>query len=493
MKAKRLSITSEGSSNTREGYLIQNQTTLILFDPPSVIFDEEVEISDISDRKYIEIEVLKEYPENISSIFITNSNALSVFFTDSNVPIYLTEPVYKQMKERLRYYVSLGLVSKRRENNKRRTDGTKIVEMCTYKKISRRVKFIKYNQIIDFTYLSVLPQPAGISLGWIMYVITQGKERVCAYTYAVTGGASLSEPMAQQPKNIPLIINHLIDKNKPDIQTLTKTISEQSERTGPFVITMDILNCAVEMSLHILSVLKNRTIFVSHEGFKRIMQSYEMKRDVFASKFIEDSSILSTLFSTSRLKVLGTAKILEIIKTESSVILCDPLTQRLFYSDLPVIHLADYFGRFMGGISDALALKWPSAYYVNKHTLYKEQNKPSKPIESIAVDGHTVISDGAMHTIKLCNTEKIHKVTRNNSAVSLHFSGNLKETSAGLILECTESPLGTILNENTNNNYIVNDSIICSTNDAIYKIHEENGTVTVKRSKAIEKSGEPHL
>ncbi|KAI5189876.1 hypothetical protein NEMIN01_0739 [Nematocida minor] len=479
MKVKRLSI-CHSAQDSSSGYLVENENTSLLFDPPSVLMDSDIGIGDIVDRGHIEIEVLREYPANVSGIFLSNSVSLSVFFVESNIPIYLTDAIYVQLKERLKYYLSLGLVSRKKRTAQ---PHTRIVEISQYKKIARRIRLVKFNQIVPFTYMSIIPQPGGVSLGWVMYLMAQGRDKICAYMYGVPGGCSLSQEVKPQNTAVPLIVNRFVSKDKPDIQQLTKDISKMASSTDSFAITMDILSHSVEMALHILSLIKDRNVLVSHPGFKKTMQFYEIKKDLFSNRFVSDPTIISTLFSTARLKPLSLAKILRVLKKEKTVILCDFSFYGLFFRGMPALHLDDYSVRFMGDLNDALSLGWTSKVFTSARQSRTDLHNGSTEVAQIHTDAYEDISENAMHSIKICNTENIHRVGRNNETISLHFAGVFKEESAGLLLECKESPLEMIVSSGQVQKYIINDSVVYNTKDKLFKIKEENGTVDVKIAK----------
>ncbi|KAI5134045.1 hypothetical protein NEAUS06_0879 [Nematocida ausubeli] len=476
MKAKRLSIFHNGDS--QDGYLMETQNTSLLFDPPSVVLDKNIEIGSILDRKYIEIEVIKEYPPNIAGIFITNSNALSVFFIESNITIYLTDYIYLQMKERLKYYRSLGPVSQCTSVPQAHT---KIVSVAEYKDISKRIKIIRNNQIINFTYLSITARAAGTSLGWVMYDIAQGREKICAYTYGIPGGSSLSHEMKPQNQPTPLFVNQFRAASALTIQDLSKAVTTLSNSKESFVITMDVLSHSVEMALHILSLVKTRNIYVVHPGFKRIMQLYEMKRDVFAEKFVSEPSIISTLFTTPRLKPSSLFKASKTMASESIIILCEPTFYKLFYKSMPAIHLSDYGIKFTGCMEDVLKLPWISQLCLNK--LKKDcaiEEKISVPVEDVTEEG-LLIAESALFSIHLHNTHNINVVSKSKEGLSLHFAGDFKKDLIGLSLDCKESKLQNILSHNAASRLVVNSTLVCPVEDAVFKIKEEGGIVSVKK------------
>ncbi|KAI5126391.1 hypothetical protein NEPAR04_0440 [Nematocida parisii] len=482
MKVKRLSIAHNGT--TQDGYLMESHETSLLFDPPSKVLDSDVELCGISDRGYIEIEVIKEYPPDITGIFITNSNSLSVFFVESNVTIYLTDYIYLQMKERLKYYVSLGPITRKKHQPQ---PHTKIVSISEYKEISRRVKIIRHNQVINFTYLSITAQAAGLSLGWIMYAVAQDKEKICAYAYGIPGGSSLAHEMKPSKTPVSLIVNQFLDNKPKNIQDLSKEILALSLKKESFVVTMDILNHSVEMSLHILSLVKARNVYVAHPGFKKIMQLYEMKKDAFADRFMEESSITSTLFSTPRLNAASAHKISRALKEESIIILCEPSLYQLFFKNLPVIHLSDYCIKFIGNMEDALKLPWVEKLYVNpiarNHNLEK---KYDLPVEDTSKDG-ICVSEDKLYSIKIHNTHNIHVVSRSKDSLTLHFSGDFNENISGLSLDCKESKLQKILSHTIANRSVVNDTLVCDIDDKVFKIKEEGGVVQVRKEKPTSK------
>lgn len=483
MKAKKVSIST--SSNTHagiaNGYILESGCTSIMLDPPSVIIDSNIDINGIRNKDYVEIEVIKEYPSNLSGIFITNSKSLSVFFIDSNVPIYLTDVIYLQMKERLKYYVSLGPVSREKKMPQAHT---KIVRVSEYKKIEKRVKLIKYNQIIEFTYLSVIPQPAGISLGWIAYKIVQGRECLCVYAYGVPGRCSLAQEMKEQNCQVPLIVNRLVERNKPGIQELTKDILAMDRRDRSFVITMDVLNHSMEISLHVLSILKGTKILVSHSGFKKIRQMYEMKKEVFSNKFMLDPSVISTLFSTVRLQPSSPRDVYRISEKEKVVIFCDLSHYSFFYRKMDALHLKDYSVRFMGDREDALSLRWVSKLFTDEGTAQTPTDRHVE-IASIPEDTYEGIGEDALHRIKICNTENIHRMAETNGKYSFHFTGKLTEELSGIILKCKEPVLEHIINTQKAVKYIVGDSVLYRIKDKVFKITEDHGLVHIEGNSII--------
>ncbi|KAH9385735.1 uncharacterized protein NEMAJ01_0631 [Nematocida major] len=478
MKTKRLSIINTHAEGSSDGYLMQSESTSILFDPPSCIFEDALTVSRGPNKSFIQVEVLKEYPAGISGIFITSSNSLAVFFTESNVPIYLTEPVYTQMKERLKHYVSLGPVSQQKRMPQAHT---KIVEVSSYRKIARRVVLIKYHQIVSFTYLSVTPQPAGIFLGCPMYVISQGLEKVCAYTYGVPGGTSLSPAMPFQSTQIPLIVNVFAPKGFPDMQSLTRRIENLARPDRACAITMDTLNQSLEMALHILSVVRNRRILVSHKGMKRLMQLYDVKKEVFASRFTSESSVISTLFATNRLRVADRTETLEAVRSEPVIVLCDPSEYSLFYSGIPAVHMHQYRVRFLGDVGDAFSQKWPLEVFSNRQVLQRTCPQESLSVREITEREFHEISESALHSIKIYNTETVHRVARSEEGISLYFAGSFGEDQAGPLLQCRESVLTGLMNESASKRYTLDGVIICNGSKKVYTIKEEGGFVHVKK------------
>lgn len=479
MRAKRVSISTATAENKKSGFIIENESTSIMIDPPSVIIDSKIDLNHIRTSEYIEIEVMKEYPPNLSGIFITNSNSLCVFFVDSNVPIYLTDVVYLQMKERLKYYLSLGPVSWAKRAPQA---GTKIVPISSYRKIGRRVNIVKFNQIVNFTYFSVVPQPAGTSLGWLTCKIVQGGECVCVYAYGVPGGCSLAQEMKEQKEKTPLLVNRLMSKDKPGIQDLTKDILGLSEKKKPFVITMDVLNHSMEISLHVLSLVKEANVFISHPGFKKIRQMYEMKRDLFSNRFMADSSIISTLFSTERVQVSSPKKILKLKKKDKAVIFCDPTQYTLFYKKMSAIHLKNYSVRFMGDLAEVLSIPWASRVYMDVKLLNEEERKE---VKNISTRNYIGISKEANHRIRICDTENIHRISTADGKYSFHFTGRITEELGGLLLRCKEPPLKEIVN-NQYAEYVIGDSLIYTVKDKVFKVTEKTGQVDVQWADQID-------
>ncbi|KAI5180770.1 hypothetical protein NEOKW01_1054 [Nematocida sp. AWRm80] len=502
MQVRRVSV---GSVN---GFYLQDRSTEILFDPPAQILDGDSKIRRVSRKsKYIEIEVLKEYPPTLTAIFLSNSNSLGVFFTESKVPVYLTDIVYLQLKEKLKNYLALGPVRVNRNNSPMLENGVKRVEISEYKGIDDRVRIISFLHSIPFTYFTVTSGPAGICLGWPLYLIKKSNTTVLVYSYGAGGASSLALEMNSISEKTPLILNKVYEEKGESINKFNEKVLHLCRKHNQIAVTLDVMNCSIEIALHLLSVVKEKKIFVCHRGFKKLVQLCEIKRHFLSKRVVAEDTIAFSIFSSSkRLETRSIASILSEQETETSIIICEPLDYSLFFSDIPVIHLEEYSIKMISSQEDVLNLPWVSQLYLfpQGHTLNSTLNALSTTSSSntqnslgilrnegkqvlnsrvIPIDTTEItISDNHVpYSISIENNHLVQQIHTSEDKVSLYFRGVLKEHDNELVLECEEPLLQKLAALPKSQKYYLDNSVVYDTKSELIKVEESNGHITITK------------
>ncbi|KAI5192400.1 hypothetical protein NECID01_1922 [Nematocida sp. AWRm77] len=473
MSIEKVSI---GSAN---GYIFQEESTKVFFDPPSLILDTHAKIQKIDSRmKYIEIEVQKSYHEDLSAIFLSNSHSLSVFFVKSEVPIYVTDIVYFQMKEKLKHYVNLGPVRRREKDSTEAKADTEIFEIYQYRKIAHRVHMLSFAQVVPFTYMSVSSHPGGTCLGWPVFMIQRKSTSVLAYTFGVPGACSLSLEMSKYTESMPLLVNYLHKSSPLGLKEFSDTLQTLSSKDGHIFVTMDIVNHSIEIALHLLSLFKDRTIYVYHKGFKRLVQFCEIKRKFLSQKFSGDSNVL--LSTTARLRYKPLKYLLNLEPSDKSLIFCERIDYNLFFSSFPSVNLNDYSIKFFGGIESTLAMKWAHTIYLPEEYSHLQIQDPR-----IQIIGKSKIhlAGTPMYTIELANIEHVQIVSRIAEHINLYFQGTLREKGTDLVIECKESLLHKLAHLPDVSQIFINNALIYHTNNEVYKIEEKNHIIAITKLK----------
>lgn len=141
--------------------------------------------------------------ESLSAVFVSSSESLGIFFLKENTPVYITEPVYEQLKMKIKHYES---VSTHYEDEE--------VQSCVIRDISRArcpalVK-INLNQSFKFDSVVVKALSAGTFLGWTNYYV---KEQ---YHFLYARSILIDSRFAAQAPDVPvdfLILNRDTDAN----------------------------------------------------------------------------------------------------------------------------------------------------------------------------------------------------------------------------------------------------------------------------------------
>lgn len=468
MKIERVTI------QDMHGCTMQDEGTIIAFDPPSKIIDNNMCIGGLSSKMaYIEIEVQKNYPNNTSAIFLSSSNSLAVFFIPGDIPIYMTEIVYLQIKEKLRYYLSLGPIRRVERYKESGNKETKRYEVCEYRNISSRVRIICFSQYINLSYLTVIPYSGGTCLGWVMYVVRRGDRCIVAYTYSLPGSCTLSHELWSPSRIIsfPLFVSYVHSRQEMDsLQKFTADVVEMTNIHKHLVITVDMINHSVEMSMHLLSVLKSKMIYVHHSVFPKLVKILEMKKQFLSQKFSSvDSSSGLSLSSSARVRKGSLKKLLSLPPEENAIIICERLSYSLFFYKYPVIHLDTYPIKFFGTITDSKHYNW-----ISKINLISSLPLNSTEEQSTCIDkGYDLNQCG--YPILIHNTQNISKadISIQDKAV-FHFRGKFKETPDGISLTCTQPALQRILTSYKTNRMIISENVIYKGKEGILKIKKQN-------------------
>lgn len=474
MAVQKVSI---GSSN---GYVVAERDTALFFDPPSVIRAENPRVRQLSGKlRYVEIEVQKKYPSNATAIFLSSSDSLGVFFTESSLPIYTTEMVYMQMKEKLKHYVSLGPV-KQEHPRPAHTEHTEIREVCTHKSIRRRVRMVSFFQLIKFVYLSVGVQPGGTNLGWPMYFIMCGSNALLAYASGAPGTCSLSLEMPLQHQRSPLLLNRMHIATASDLSAFSARAKRMGEEHKLFFIGMNVMNHGAEMVLHLLSLIRDARIYVCHPGFRKVLQYCELKRRLLSQKFAKSVNIstASMLSPTSRVVHVSTGALLRNLPPEKAIVICEVLEYYVFFGAHPAINMERYSVKFFGDLSDALAIPWASEVLLpREYTSILDGNSRAKYVgnESVQVEDPNGEKN---YPIRISQTHHVKKVAESEGTMHLHLRARFVKTSAEIVLQCEEPPLHRISLEHPR--YVLDGSVVYRLKEGIVKVLENKSTVIIK-------------
>eukprot|EP00866_Antonospora_locustae_P000408 jgi/Antlo1/408/896 len=141
--------------------------------------------------------------ESLSAVFVSSSDSLGIFFLKKNTPVYITEPVYEQLKMKIKHYetVSTHYVDEKMQN-------------CMIRDMSRArcpalIK-INLNQSFKFDSIVVKAISAGTFLGWTNYYV---KEQ---YYFLYARSLLIDTRFAAQAPDVPvdfLILNRDTDAN----------------------------------------------------------------------------------------------------------------------------------------------------------------------------------------------------------------------------------------------------------------------------------------
>lgn len=461
------------------GYIFHEESSKIFFDPPSAILAADPEIQAVGETmKYIEIEVQKSYAPGLAGIFLSNSHSLSVFFVKSEVPIYMTDIVYFQLKTKLKHYVNLGPIRRAGQASKATREDTEVLEVFQYQKIGHRVKLLTFSQVVRFTYFSVGTHPGGTCLGWPLYVVKRQDRAAMAYTFGIPGACSLSQEMNKYTEKMPLLINHLHKDGAFELKDFSATVQSLASRKNHLVVTMDMVNHSIEMALHLLSLVKDRHIYVCHGGFKKLVQFCEIKRKFLSQRFGgESNTILSTAV---RLNYKPLEYLLDMDPADRSIIFCEKLDYDLFFSGLPLVNLDHYSIKFFGGIESALQIEWASAIYLPKE--YAHLERKDTRIHTIGTK-KVELPGPALYTVELANIEQVQTVSQIAERISLYFRGTLRETDSKLVLECEASFFQKLANTPDVSQIFVDNALIYSTNNEVYQVEAKNHLIVITKLK----------
>ncbi|OAG31103.1 hypothetical protein NEDG_01877 [Nematocida displodere] len=502
------------------GYILQEEGSKVFFDPPGVVFDGKVKISEISKKmKYVEIEVLKEYPPAITAVFLSSSESLGVFFTKSTVPIYTTEIIYLQMKERIRHFMDLGPIRCTGVDAMPSSSGTETFEISQYRSIASRVRLLSFSEVIEFAYFSVGIYPGGTCIGWPLYTVKRGEERVMAYTYAIPGMQSLSMALPRFKEKLPLLVNTIKRRHISCLAKFTTKIKEITPMKESVVITMEIMNHSIEMVLHLLSITRTEKILICHRGFKKLVQLSELKRRFLAQRFSSDSktSAAPILSAAKRVEVVSRRALLSMSekKLKGTFVICEMLDYTAFFKHLPVIHLDEYSIRLFGNLKEAHTIPWIDTLYLpidptpaSKSTenvdstpltgactplftpttpkalfpLTSANTSPARPPLPVVI--LTEKEEGVdlappLYSLHIHNLEHIQEIIQTQNTLQMHFRGTFRAATTGLSLVCEESPLNGLSSLPDVEKIVIDNITIYKTPTNIIKVKEVDGMVYV--------------
>ncbi|KAI5186828.1 hypothetical protein NEHOM01_1729 [Nematocida homosporus] len=452
------------SIGTSHGCILSEQTTKIFFDPPSLIIDNKAQIKSISDKmKYIEIEALANYPSDLSAIFISSSSSLGVFFTPSHLPIYVTEIVYLQMKETLKHYVGLGPIRRTTKTSTPQAPNTIIQEVSAYRSIASRVKLITFSQHILFPYLTVIAQSSNTCVGWACYHVQRGNKYVFSYTHGVKGNCTLSHELKPPTTSVSLFIKHFHQPAESDPASFSTDLLNLAKTHTHLVVTMDVMAFSIELTLHLLSLVKDKHVAIYHPGFKKLLQCCEHKRELLSTRFsIDYANIQPILSSSTRLRTLSFKDLAQITTQKPAIVICDRLDHKLFLSKLPALHLPNYSFKFFGTIQDALAYPWVS-------TLYLPFPPPTAHPQIVVLPETPYALGTSHHLVTIHNTQHVQRVA-SGPATTFHFRGSFQEDATGLTLVCEESPLQALIQHPSTQKFQLKETLICTNQNETFRI-----------------------
>ncbi|KAI5172297.1 hypothetical protein NEFER03_1411 [Nematocida sp. LUAm3] len=474
MKIERLSIGEE------HGYMVTDKSTSILFDPPGRLIQDGIKIKNISSHmKYIEIEAPIHYPEGLSGIFISNSNSLGVFFTESTLPIYITDTIYLQIKEKIKKYLSIGPIRRTSEKTQQIGENTKIYEVCAYKSIENRVRIIRFSEYIPFAYFTVIPQSAGTLIGWTAYCIKKNDKCILVYSYGAPGKGPLSKEFEKIDGSASLLTSQFHEESLPSLSVFSSDLLEKLKKKLPIVITLDAISQSMEIILHLLSLVKERKIYVFDRAFEKLLRSYEIQPELFSKKISEASkSIPLIITGSSKVSTLSLSTVYTIPDINNSVILCDSVKYWTFLSDLPVLHMAKYSIKFFGTFQETLAYSWITRIYLPKQI--SSSSPPNPRVEVISKKG-AKLPEKVEDTLMIYNTQYICKAP-SISKDTFHFRGHFQEHEKELSLTCEESPLKRMI-ANDNKKYVTEDGMYYENAREVLKLKMNNDVLMVTRHK----------
>lgn len=267
---------------------------------------------------------------SLDAIFVLSSDSLGVFFLRKRTPIYVTEPVYEQLKMRLKYYRSMVFSY---EDELRQNGLTKCLEDVRKPNIIK----INLNQVFHFDSVSIKAISSGSFLGWVNYhvknkynflyvkalssenrfiapfsyvpvdflILNRDNDNDCLKAPLCRNDRVCADVMLKKPMVIPGIPNEdsfegetkvrvvadaenrsiprcMLRKLYFDIASLTKHLEKScSEKV---VVLCDFSKYLLEIIFHAFYALKDAYIFVLGDSFREYK-----KRLVYMGCFLNDS------------------------------------------------------------------------------------------------------------------------------------------------------------------------------------------------------------
>lgn len=164
--------------------------------------------------------------ESLSAIFVSSSDSLGIFFLKENIPVYITEPVYEQIKMKIRRYETLSTHYEDEE-----------IQNCMIRDMSRvrcpTLIKINLNQSFKFDSVVVKALSAGTFLGWTNYHV---KEQ---YHFLYARSILVDSRFAAQAPDVP--IDFLILNRDTDANCLEEYKCMCSKEPGQTKIPVNIL------------------------------------------------------------------------------------------------------------------------------------------------------------------------------------------------------------------------------------------------------------
>lgn len=273
--------------------------------------------------------------ESIDAVFVSSSESLGVFFLSRRIPVYVTEPVYEQLKMKLKFYQALTTSYDDEE-----TIGCFVRDLADAK--CPAVVKISLNQSFAFDLVTVRAVSAGSFLGWVNFYVKD------LYNFLYAKSLSTDARFSAPPPDVPvdfLFLNRDTDKNcfarcacdssapktkvvlrpghipgisaSPDEDTKVRVVERAVERRvlfgiEPFtqhiakgkhqkvVVLCDFATCLLEIMLHAFYVLKDTPIFVLGDGFpaykSRLVYMGEFLNSSFRSRIYKGADPLPLSF-----------------------------------------------------------------------------------------------------------------------------------------------------------------------------------------------------
>ncbi|KAF9762403.1 hypothetical protein NGRA_2041 [Nosema granulosis] len=205
--------------------------------------------------------------DNVDRIFVTSSESMGILFIDTDIDIYISQPVYDQILANYYSLLNLRLTYEDKETSCKDAN-VKIVDIgkANLEQLKKNVRFVTYNEVVELNKLSVVCKPSGIFIGGCSFLCNFDSKKL-HISNKITNRRKFAIEHEQIEADYEININ-----NAPNITDSIENFNKKmlNVKSKTLIVACDIPTTGVDIMFHLLYIFKKKsrpTLCVKYHKF----------------------------------------------------------------------------------------------------------------------------------------------------------------------------------------------------------------------------------